>query len=413
MKSACENRVQVGYQKILQLSYVDKLLSDVARLFRDKYKQDLLASPAELYRGNYSSFKSIFSKALRSVETEGRAAPRQMKSYTESNKSKKTLSSLYAENAPVAASKKAASVITVPEPATVSSPESPPSSGTDAKSPPGSSPDESAIQRNREKMLKKMTITSPKSKAKAKAEASKKTKTARVWELQHGNAKDMEELDFSKKGPTSDEKVSPLDEQFGSKAIVGSLRGELKDFEVAETAVDSASDSEQSDEDEDADTSPTKEAAPRKTGLFGMFRGLVGGKVITSEQLQPILDQMRVRLIEKNVAADVARQLSESVREKLVGKSVGTFQGVQSIVKENLVETLVRILSPRRPINILRDVLDAKRRGQTFAIAFCGVNGVGKSTNLAKVFVILIGGRTVRLVDCQCVITLTEIIYLY
>ena len=49
-------------------------------------------------------------------------------------------------------------------------------------------------------------------------------------------------------------------------------------------------------------------------------------------------------------------------------------------------ESLVQILSPKRRVDILRDVM-AKREGggQPYVITFCGVNGVGKSTNLAKV----------------------------
>lgn len=45
----------------------------------------------------------------------------------------------------------------------------------------------------------------------------------------------------------------------------------------------------------------------------------------------------------------------------------------------------MQILSPRRRIDILRDAMDAKKRGKPYSITFCGVNGVGKSTNLAKV----------------------------
>jgi signal recognition particle GTPase len=48
-------------------------------------------------------------------------------------------------------------------------------------------------------------------------------------------------------------------------------------------------------------------------------------------------------------------------------------------------EALLRILTPRRSIDILRDVHAAKERGKPYVIVFVGVNGVGKSTNLAKV----------------------------
>ena len=48
-------------------------------------------------------------------------------------------------------------------------------------------------------------------------------------------------------------------------------------------------------------------------------------------------------------------------------------------------EALVRILTPRRSIDILRDVHAAKEQGKPYVVVFVGVNGVGKSTNLAKV----------------------------
>ena len=60
-------------------------------------------------------------------------------------------------------------------------------------------------------------------------------------------------------------------------------------------------------------------------------------------------------------------------------------EGITSTVKASLEESLVQILSPRRRIDILRDTMDAKKRGKPYSITFCGVNGVGKSTNLAKV----------------------------
>ena len=55
------------------------------------------------------------------------------------------------------------------------------------------------------------------------------------------------------------------------------------------------------------------------------------------------------------------------------------------MVREGIQESLVQILSPRRRIDILRDAIDTRSRGRPYSMVFCGVNGVGKSTNLAKV----------------------------
>lgn len=63
----------------------------------------------------------------------------------------------------------------------------------------------------------------------------------------------------------------------------------------------------------------------------------------------------------------------------------GAFAAVASTVKLALQDSLVQILQPKRRVDILRDVMEAQSQRRPFVITFCGVNGVGKSTNLAKV----------------------------
>ena len=147
--------------------------------------------------------------------------------------------------------------------------------------------------------------------------------------------------------------------------------------------------------------------APSKGGgVFSFFKSLTGGKTITQESMAPVLERMKEHLIGKNVAADIADKLCGSVSAKLDGKVIGTFSGeccgarlvavsvmrspsvsigVQSTVRTSMEQALVQILSPKRRIDILRDALEARDQGRPYTITFCGVNGVGKSTNLAKV----------------------------
>lgn len=49
-------------------------------------------------------------------------------------------------------------------------------------------------------------------------------------------------------------------------------------------------------------------------------RALVGSKNISPELLAPVLEKLRDHLISKNVAADIAQKLCNSVSEKLEGK---------------------------------------------------------------------------------------------
>ncbi|XP_042964780.1 signal recognition particle receptor subunit alpha homolog [Carya illinoinensis] len=87
----------------------------------------------------------------------------------------------------------------------------------------------------------------------------------------------------------------------------------------------------------------------------------------------------------KNVAKEMAEKLYESVAASLEGKKLASFTRISSTVQAAMEEALVRILTPRCSIDILRDVHAAREQRKPYVVVFVGVNGVGKSTNLAKV----------------------------
>jgi signal recognition particle receptor subunit alpha len=108
-------------------------------------------------------------------------------------------------------------------------------------------------------------------------------------------------------------------------------------------------------------------------------------QALEASDLDPVLSHFREHLISKNVAKEIADKLCDSVSKSLEGKQLGTFNTIKSTVKNALEDSLVRILTPKRNIDVLRDALQAKKDGRPYVIVFVGVNGVGKSTNLAKV----------------------------
>lgn len=82
---------------------------------------------------------------------------------------------------------------------------------------------------------------------------------------------------------------------------------------------------------------------------------------------------------------DRLRRLCESVAANLVGQKLGGMRRISSAVKGALEQALTRILTPGRSIDVLREVQAAKAKGKPYTMVFVGVNGVGKSTNLAKI----------------------------
>ena len=133
-------------------------------------------------------------------------------------------------------------------------------------------------------------------------------------------------------------------------------------------------------------SSASKKPTPGSSGgIFSSLRGLVGGKTLTAEVIEPVMEKMQEHLVAKNVASEIAKKVCDNVAQNLEGKQLGSFQFAATIIKQALHESMIQILTPKKRIDILRDVFEAQRQRRPYVIVFCGVNGVGKSTNLAKV----------------------------
>ena len=60
-------------------------------------------------------------------------------------------------------------------------------------------------------------------------------------------------------------------------------------------------------------------------------------------------------------------------------------------------------MTPKKNIDILKEAISAKKKGQVYSVVFIGVNGVGKSTSLAKTAYYLkeIGKLNVMVAGCD------------
>lgn len=355
----------VAFQKILQLSYIDKFLSDIQREFRDKYKNELTSQGREFQSYDFSE---EFQRLLKAAENSARkqaTIPGKMKTFEESHKSKKTVSSMI--------ERKGGDTTQVPAKKTVKIVEKVDSNDDDDDDVNGNSDD--VIMANRKKLMEKMSGKKPSKKSpKSPIENKKKGKEARVWEL-NGNQKDAVSLDRSKDRP-EDARVANIDLN-----IVGTGAGNIRDIEIEDESSDESEDESDEETNRNINTNDSKKAK----GVFSLFKGLVGSKSITMDDMQPALEKLRDHLITKNVATDIAAKLCDSVGKKLEGKVLGTFDTIAATVKATLNDSLVQILSPKRRVDILRDCMEAKKHNRPYVMTFCGVNGVGKSTNLAKI----------------------------
>ena len=100
--------------------------------------------------------------------------------------------------------------------------------------------------------------------------------------------------------------------------------------------------------------------------------------------MEPILRKFAQQLMDKNVAQDVADDICKQVQKSLMDQRTQTFTSVNATISQALKSSISQLMTPRRNIDVLKEALAAKKRGQVYSIAFIGVNGVGKSTSLAK-----------------------------
>ncbi|PKI52358.1 hypothetical protein CRG98_027284 [Punica granatum] len=143
--------------------------------------------------------------------------------------------------------------------------------------------------------------------------------------------------------------------------------------------------SSESEVEEDEEVERGSKADAKKGWFSSIFQSIAGKANLERADLEPALKALKDRLMTKNVAEQIAEKLCESVAASLEGKKLASFTRVSSTVQAAMEEALVRILTPRRSIDILRDVHAAKEQNRPYVVVFVGVNGVGKSTNLAKV----------------------------
>jgi signal recognition particle receptor subunit alpha len=119
--------------------------------------------------------------------------------------------------------------------------------------------------------------------------------------------------------------------------------------------------------------------------LGNLMQTVTGGKVLTKEDLKPVMANIMESLQGKNVAQEIADDICASVSARLEGQAMESFTSVHSVATAALKEAVQRVLTPRTSTDVLRQVMDAKAEGRVFSIVFVGINGVGKSTSLAKV----------------------------
>ena len=81
---------------------------------------------------------------------------------------------------------------------------------------------------------------------------------------------------------------------------------------------------------------------------------------MSDDDLKPIMEKMKLDLMTKNVAEEIARKICDSIKEKLINQKTENFTSITKTVKRCFEETLTRILTPKKHIDIISEAMKCR-----------------------------------------------------
>jgi fused signal recognition particle receptor len=122
-----------------------------------------------------------------------------------------------------------------------------------------------------------------------------------------------------------------------------------------------------------------------KKSFFSRLKSTFAYK-ISEEDFKEIFNDLEMLLLENNVALEVVEDIKLKLSKKLIGKEIKKAD-LEKEIKQELKDSLNEILiEPDDPLDIIKE---QKKSGKPFVILFFGINGSGKTTNIAKIAYIL------------------------
>ena len=165
------------------------------------------------------------------------------------------------------------------------------------------------------------------------------------------------------------------------KEKLGRFEEEVEDEADTAEAADAADqpaepDPEATDVDTDTDTTESDDdSLTERAKLFAS-----GKSKITEEELEEPLEQLEFALLQGDVEMRVASEIIEGLREELVGQARAQVKSGEVVVREAIGNALLDVID----VGGIDFDEEIAAREKPVTIIFTGVNGVGKTTTIAK-----------------------------
>lgn len=119
-------------------------------------------------------------------------------------------------------------------------------------------------------------------------------------------------------------------------------------------------------------------------GFFSKLREKIQKTKISEKEFEEYSNELENILLENNVALEVAEKIIKELKNELVNKEL-LKKEIEFQIKESLKDIILKILIPS--FDIAEKIHEKSEK--PYVILFCGINGSGKTTTIAKLVHIL------------------------
>jgi fused signal recognition particle receptor len=125
-----------------------------------------------------------------------------------------------------------------------------------------------------------------------------------------------------------------------------------------------------------------KKEEKEKASFFKKVFSKITKIKISEEEFETYSEELEMLLIENNVALEVAEKITEMLKEKIVGKEF-LKKEIEAQIKFAFEDIIREILI--EPFDLIEKIKLKKAENKPYVILFCGINGTGKTTTIAKI----------------------------
>lgn len=125
--------------------------------------------------------------------------------------------------------------------------------------------------------------------------------------------------------------------------------------------------------------SETEEKEKKGFSFFDVFRY----RTIKEDDISDLIEELKIELIESDVSFEVTEKIADEIKSALIGKKVSRSEDLEKLVSDTLRDSIKKILEKNfKKVDLIEEI--KRSPNKPYVIVFFGVNGVGKTTTIAK-----------------------------